>query len=50
MNRSLLLGFVLLRWVAPSTLPALALVVALGSQSYWIACVGRIRRGRTAAS
>ena len=46
----LLLGFVLLRWVAPSALPALALVVALGSQSYWIACVGRIRRGRTAAA
>ncbi len=46
----LLLGFVLLRWVAPAALPALALVVALGSQSYWIACVDRIRRGRTAAS
>ena len=46
----LLLGFVLLRWAAPAALPALALVVALGSQSYWIACVGRIRRGRTAAS
>ena len=48
----LLLGFVLLRWGAPAALPALALVVALGSQSYWIACVDRIRRGRgrTAAS
>jgi phosphatidylglycerophosphate synthase len=46
----LLLGFVLLRWAAPAALPALALVVALGSQSYWIACVNRIRRGRTAAS
>ncbi|HEX4993524.1 MAG TPA: CDP-alcohol phosphatidyltransferase family protein, partial [Methylomirabilota bacterium] len=46
----LLLGFVLLRWVAPAALPALALVVALGSQSYWIACVDRIRRGRPAAS
>jgi len=46
----LLLGFVLLRWMAPSALPALALLVALGSQSYWIACVDRIRRGRPAAS
>jgi 1L-myo-inositol 1-phosphate cytidylyltransferase / CDP-L-myo-inositol myo-inositolphosphotransferase len=46
----LLLGFVLLRWLAPSALPALALLVALGSQSYWIACVHRIRRGRTVAS
>jgi len=46
----LLLSFVVLRWVAPAVLPALALVVALGSQSYWIACVNRIRRGRTAAS
>jgi len=46
----LLLAFVLLRWMAPAALPALALVVAMGSQSYWIACVGRIRRGRTAAA
>jgi phosphatidylglycerophosphate synthase len=46
----LLLGFVLLRWGAPSALPALALVVALGSQTYWIACVDRIRRRRTAVS
>jgi len=46
----LLLSFVLLRWLAPSALPAMALVVALGSQMYWIACVDRIRRGRTAGS
>jgi len=46
----LLLAFVFLRWMAPAALPALALVVAMGSQSYWIACVGRIRRGRTAAA
>jgi phosphatidylglycerophosphate synthase len=45
----LLLVFVLLRAVLPSTLPVLALVVAMGSQSYWIACVARIRRGRPAA-
>ena len=46
----LLLSFVLLRWTAPSALPAMALVVALGSQMYWIACVDRIRRARTAGS
>jgi phosphatidylglycerophosphate synthase len=44
----LLLVFVLLRWSLPSALPLLALVVALGSQSYWMACVSRIRRGRRA--
>ena len=42
---ALLLVFVLLRAVLPAALPILALVVALGSQSYWVACVGRIRRG-----
>jgi phosphatidylglycerophosphate synthase len=46
----LLLSFVLLRWTASSALPAMALVVALGSQMYWIACVDRIRRARTAGS
>ena len=45
----LLLVFVLLRWGLPAALPLLAVVVALGSQSYWIACVGRIRRGRPSA-
>jgi phosphatidylglycerophosphate synthase len=43
---ALLLVFVLLRAAFPSALPVLALVVAMGSQSYWVACVGRIRRGR----
>lgn len=42
----LLLVFVLLRWGLPAALPLLAVVVALGSQSYWMACVGRIRRAR----
>jgi len=37
---------VLLRAALPAALPILALVVAMGSQSYWLACVGRIRRGR----
>ncbi len=45
----LLLVFVLLRWGFPAGLPVLALVVALGSQTYWIACVGRIRRARSSA-
>ncbi len=45
----LLLVFVLLRWGLPAALPLLAVVVALGSQTYWMACVGRIRRGRSAA-
>ena len=41
----LLVAFVLLRWALPALLPPLATVVAVGSQSYWIACVARIRRG-----
>jgi phosphatidylglycerophosphate synthase len=45
----LLLVFVLLRWSLPAALPLLAVVVAIGSQSYWIACVGRIRRARPSA-
>ncbi len=40
----LLLGFVVLRWTLPALLPAVAMIVAVGSQSYWIACVTRIRR------
>jgi len=43
---ALLLIFVLLRAALPAALPILALVVAMGSQSYWVACVVRIRRGR----
>jgi len=41
----LLLAFVILTWTLPAVLPVLALIVALGSQSYWIACVAKIRRG-----
>lgn len=42
----LLLGFVLFRWTAPLLLLPLAVVVAVGSQAYWIGCVHRIRRSR----
>jgi phosphatidylglycerophosphate synthase len=40
----LLLSFVALRWLAPSLLPPLAVVVGIGSQAYWIACLVRILR------
>lgn len=47
----LLLSFVLLRWLWPPLLVPLALVVATGSQAYWIGCVARIRaRGRARAA
>ena len=45
---ALLLSFVAFRWLAPSLLRPLAVVVALGSQAYWIACLARIRRSRLA--
>jgi phosphatidylglycerophosphate synthase len=44
----LLLLFVVFRALMPMVLPALALVVAVGSQSYWIACLSRIRAARGA--
>ena len=44
----LLLAFVLFRTVAPALLVPLMVLVALGSHGYWIACLGRIRRGRAA--
>jgi len=43
----LLLTFVACRWLAPSLLHPLAVVVAVGSQAYWIACLGRILRARS---
>ena len=43
---AVLLAFVHLRWAWPAGLLALALVVALGSQSYWLACFGRVRASR----
>jgi len=46
----LLLVFVLLRWLVPALLVGLALLVAVGSQWYWLACLARIRRLRPAGS
>jgi phosphatidylglycerophosphate synthase len=43
---ALLLSFVAFRWLAPSLLHPLAVVVAVGSQAYWIACLARIYRSR----
>lgn len=42
----LLLSFAAFRWLVPSLLHPLALVVAVGSQAYWIACLARIRESR----
>ena len=44
----LLLAFVLFRWTSPRLLLPLAVVVAVGSQAYWIGCLNRIRRSRAA--
>jgi phosphatidylglycerophosphate synthase len=46
----LLLAFVLFRWTATGLLLPLALLVALGSQAYWVSCVSRIRRSRAAGA
>ena len=43
----LLLSFVIFRWRVPSLLHPLAVVVAAGSQAYWIACLTRIRQSRS---
>jgi phosphatidylglycerophosphate synthase len=43
----LLLSFAASRWLAPALLPPLAVVVAVGSQAYWIACLARIRQSRS---
>ena len=42
----LLLSFVVFRWLVPSLLHPLAVVVAVGSQAYWIACLARICQSR----
>jgi len=42
----LLLSFVAFRWLAPPLLQPLAVVVGIGSQAYWIACLVRILRER----
>ena len=43
----LLLSFVAFRWLVPSLLPPLAVVVTVGSQAYWIACLACIRQSRS---
>jgi 1L-myo-inositol 1-phosphate cytidylyltransferase / CDP-L-myo-inositol myo-inositolphosphotransferase len=40
----LLLGAATLRLLAPALVGAVAVVVAVGSQAYWMGCVARIRR------
>jgi phosphatidylglycerophosphate synthase len=40
----LLLSFVASRWLVPSLLHPLAVLVAVGSQAYWIACLARLRQ------
>jgi len=42
----LLLSFVAFRWLVPSLLHPLAVVVAVGSQAYWIACLAHICQSR----
>jgi phosphatidylglycerophosphate synthase len=39
-----LLSFAALRWLAPGLVFVVALVVAVGSQVYWVGCLARIRR------
>jgi hypothetical protein len=40
----LLLAFAALRWLAPSLVGVVVVVVAVGSQVYWMGCLARIRR------
>ncbi|HXA95402.1 MAG TPA: CDP-alcohol phosphatidyltransferase family protein [Candidatus Dormibacteraeota bacterium] len=42
----LLIGAAVLRWLEPPLVAVAALVVAVGSQVYWVGCVARIRRTR----
>jgi phosphatidylglycerophosphate synthase len=41
-----LLSFAALRWLAPPLVFVVAVVVAVGSQVYWVGCLARIRRPR----
>jgi phosphatidylglycerophosphate synthase len=43
---AVLVVFVALRGAVPSLLPALAVLVATGSQCYWLACLAHLRRAR----
>jgi phosphatidylglycerophosphate synthase len=45
-----LLSFAILRWLAPAFVLVVALVVAVGSQVYWVGCLARIRAARAAAA
>lgn len=45
-----LVSFAVLRWLAPSLVFVVALVVAAGSQGYWVGCLARTRRARVTAS
>ena len=42
-----LISFAALRWLAPSLVFVIAVVVAVGSQAYWVGCLARIRRLRS---
>jgi phosphatidylglycerophosphate synthase len=44
-----LLSYTALRWLAPALVILVALVVAVGSQIYWVGCLARIRRARAEA-
>jgi phosphatidylglycerophosphate synthase len=41
-----LLSFATLRWLAPSLVVVVAVIVAVGSQAYWVGCLLRVRRPR----
>jgi phosphatidylglycerophosphate synthase len=41
-----LLSFAALRWLAPALVFVVAVIVAVGSQVYWVGCLARIRRPR----
>ncbi len=41
-----LLSFAALRWLAPPLVFVVAVVVAVGSQVYWVGCLARIWRPR----
>jgi hypothetical protein len=42
----MLLSFAVLRWLAPSLVFVVALVVAVGSQVYWVGYLARVWRPR----
>jgi len=46
----LLVAFAVFRWLAPPLLAGLAVLIAAGSQLYWIGCVARITAARRTAT